>query len=974
MLLLHGGNRILIFMKRYLLYISLIILCALPAGRAFAEWNNFIVNFDKSAYGKGGQTWEIAPYNEKWVFFANRNGMLQFDGNVWGVFPLNNASDVRSVLPSVNHKRIYVGGINEYGYYEPGTEGALRYHCLSDTLEGDSRFLGNVWNIHESDNILYFQGDDRVVRYLNGKFTPIVMDAKIECSNLVDGILYIGTNKGVWVLVGNTFFPLQGAEILSSMRIRDLIPFRGGVLAVTAYDGLFYFDGRKLTPFVTGAETFMRTNEVFCAAVQGDKIVLGTIHKGLLLIDTATMHVKYFNENNGLHNNTVLSVAFDKAGNLWAGLDSGIDYVCLTSPFTNLYSYPNFYGAGYTAIVEGGILYLGTNRGLYYTSYPVTMDDNLPDIRPVPQSSGQVWNLCRVGDELFCLHDRGLFLLQGTRMQRVTDLGGVWCCRPVAGHADKMFVGVYSGIYLLEKKQGEWQVAAKIDGIVDSGRFFEQEAERVLWLSTTEHVCRIRLDETLTRVEEMKYYTQEDGLPSLQHVYVSKVDGQICFATPQGVYRYNGQKDAIEPYDDLNTALNGTSSYMRLLEHDGRIISLNPHEVCIAHLGKGKQGFGSSINSIQQALLEPVPDFENIVPVSDSLMVIPNEKGFALFTLSPQGESFDRNKALYIRNMYLSYPKDSLVYTANYRGEKVTPRVAYALNSIRFEYGLPFMMTGDDVRFQYRLNGENWSDYTTMNTKEYSNLSEGSYTFEVKAVFPDGTTSADAISFTILPPWYRSTPAYVLYVMLLILALWYLYRWDDLRMQRKKAQAVVEKDKEMHEMEKVYEEEKARQERQIVQLEKEKLEYDLQHKSQEMANLMINFVRKNEMLNEIKSEILKVASALKGDGARDGKQQLILINSKIDANIQGDEVLQRIEEQFDLIHNNFMKRLHAKHPELSNNERMMCAYLKMNLSTKEIAPLLNISVRGVETIRYRLRKKFALEREESLTDYLNNRM
>ena len=137
---------------------------------------------------------------------------------------------------------------------------------------------------------------------------------------------------------------------------------------------------------------------------------------------------------------------------------------------------------------------------------------------------------------------------------------------------------------------------------------------------------------------------------------------------------------------------------------------------------------------------------------------------------------------------------------------------------------------------------------------------------------------------------------------------------------------------------------------------------------------MINFVRKNEMLNDIKAEIAKVIASLKGESAREGKKQLQLISSKIDANIQSDEVLKRIEEQFDLIHNNFMKRLHAKHPTLSNNERMMCAYLKMNLSTKEIAPLLNISVRGVETIRYRLRKKFGLEREDSLVDYLNNQL
>ena len=134
---------------------------------------------------------------------------------------------------------------------------------------------------------------------------------------------------------------------------------------------------------------------------------------------------------------------------------------------------------------------------------------------------------------------------------------------------------------------------------------------------------------------------------------------------------------------------------------------------------------------------------------------------------------------------------------------------------------------------------------------------------------------------------------------------------------------------------------------------------------------MINFVRKNEELNERKQEVIQVSATLKGEAAKEGKRQLMIINSKIDSNIQSDEVLKRIEEQFDLIHNNFMKRLNTKHPDLSLNERMMCAYLIMNLSTKEIAPLLNISVRGVETIRYRLRKKFNLKREDSLNEYLN---
>lgn len=939
---------------------------------AGSDWSSFIINFNKSDYGKGIQTWQIAPYKNNWAYFANKNGLVQFDGNAWSVFPLDNASDVRSVLVSATQKRIYAGGINEFGYFEPDADGSLVYHCMSDTLDDNIRLLGNVWGIHETDNILYFQGDERVVKYLNGKYTVIEMDAKIDCSNMVNDILYIGTDKGVWLLVGNTFFPLQGADSLVSKRIRGIIPYKKGVLVVTAYSGLYYCDGRTMEPFVTGAEAFMRENEVFCVAQKENQIVLGTIHKGLVLLDCDTMRLKYFNENNGLKNNTVLSVSFDNIGNLWAGLDSGIDYVCLSSPFTNLYSYPYFYGSGYAAAVEDGCLYLGTNRGLYYTAYPVRMNGSLPDIRPVLRSSGQVWNLCRVGDELFCLHDRGIFLVKGTSMERVADITGAWCCQQVKGHENKMYVGVYNGIYLFEKREGKWQVVCKIEGMNDSCRLFEQESGKLLWVANRDHVTRVELDDNLTKAIGSKAYGAENGFPAEREIAVATIENRIYFTTSQGIYRYNSRQDVMEPCPEMNNLLNGVSDYSRLLEHHGKLISLSSHEICIANLETHKQGANTVIHPVWKSQIELLPDYEAIIPLSDSLMVIPNEEGFALFHLPAVKEQQDLSHSLYIRNMYLSYPKDSLVYTANFLGKKVSPEIVYSMNSVRFEYALSFLSSGMDARFQYRLNKRGWSDFTTVQTKEYSNLQEGDYTFEVRATFPDGTTSLDAIEFRVLPPWYRSRTAYVCYILLAFLVLWLIYRWDDVRVNRQKQQVVMEKDKELHAMEQEYEEEKARQEKQIVQLEKERLEYDLKHKSQEMVNLMINFTRKNEMLAEIKSEITKVSSMLKGEGAREGKQQLVLINNKIDDNMQSDEVLKRIEEQFDLIHNNFMQRLHEKHPELSNNERMMCAYLKMNLSTKEIAPLLNLSVRGVETIRYRLRKKFGLEREDSLTDYLDN--
>ncbi|WP_321426597.1 transcriptional regulator [uncultured Bacteroides sp.] len=959
-------------LNRYFLFL---VLSLFPLTRLSASWNNFIINYKKGVYGKGSQTWQVASYNNNWVYFANKNGLLQFDGSDWGVFPLNNGSDVRSVFPSRTRNRIYVGGINEYGYFEPDKRGKLIYHCMSDSVRYSLRSIGNIWRIHENDNILYLQADGAVLKCLNGKYTLISANSKIDCSSLVNGILYIGTNRGVQILIGNTFFPLPGAEELNSKRIRGIIPHKKGVIIATAYDGLYYWDGKILSPFITGVEKFMSQNEIFSVASSKNQIALGTVHMGLIILNKSTMQVKYFNENNGLQNNTVLSLGFDSRENLWAGLDNGIDYICLNSPLSNLYSYPYSYGAGYSAILSGSFLYLGTNRGLYYTHYPISLNDKPLDIRHVPQSSGQVWDLCRVGNDIFCLHDRGVFWVKGETMKRIGSISGVWNCKIMGNNPDKVLLGLYDGIYLMQKEKGEWKLKKRMEGMNDSAENFEFESDNVIWLHNNDNgLIRFEIDASNFRVKRTKFYGKNKGLPSNKNVYVNKVNGIIYFTTSKGIYRYNQARDVIEICPEMNNMLNGTKSYLKLYEYGNHLLSLSNSGINVASLDTYKKGGEGNFYSIENPSIELVKGFEKLIPISDSQIIIPNDYGFALLK-TPTRKLPSERSAVHIRSVYLSYPSDSLIYSDNFLGKNYVPEISYQRNSIRFEYDLFSFTHGEEVSFRYRFKDQKeWSDYTSSLTKEYSNLDEGEHTFQVEAIFADGTTSVDEFTFVILPPWYRSSIAYIFYSILLFCFLWYVYRWDDLRMKRKKQQAVFEKDKELFLREKEFEKENARKEHQIMELENEKLEYDLQHKSQEMANLMINFVRKNEMLTEIKQELFKVISTLKGEGAKQSKQMLMVVNGKIDSNIQSDEVLKRIEEQFDLIHNNFMKRLSEKHPDLSANERMMCAYLKMNLSSKEIAPLLNISLRGVETIRYRLRKKFDLDRDESLTDYLANKL
>jgi DNA-binding CsgD family transcriptional regulator len=144
------------------------------------------------------------------------------------------------------------------------------------------------------------------------------------------------------------------------------------------------------------------------------------------------------------------------------------------------------------------------------------------------------------------------------------------------------------------------------------------------------------------------------------------------------------------------------------------------------------------------------------------------------------------------------------------------------------------------------------------------------------------------------------------------------------------------------------------------------------HKSNDLANSTMNLIRKNEILIDIKNELGKLADNMRNDNHKEYAKKLQHVMTQINENIEHDNDWKKFEENFDNIHQNFMKRLGEQYKGLTMSDKKLCAYLKMNLVSKDIAPLLNISIRGVEISRYRLRKKLNLERDVNLTDFLQN--
>ena len=181
---------------------------------AKGNWTPQIVTYSRIEYKAGSQNWQIAQRNNHWIYFANKAGILEFNGLAWTLYPFDNSADGRSLLFSADNRRLYVGSINEFGYLEPDETGILQYTNLSVNMPREEMNIGNVWKIYEVDNTIYFCGDHMVVCWRDGSFHSILSPDKIDCSELIKNTLFIGTTSGLYVLAGEGFYPVPNTAVL----------------------------------------------------------------------------------------------------------------------------------------------------------------------------------------------------------------------------------------------------------------------------------------------------------------------------------------------------------------------------------------------------------------------------------------------------------------------------------------------------------------------------------------------------------------------------------------------------------------------------------------------------------------------------------------------------------------------------------------------------------------------------------------
>jgi AraC family chitin signaling transcriptional activator len=904
-----------------------------------------ISTYTKKDYKAENQNWAISQAENKFIYVANNKGLLEFNGAIWKLYATPNETIMRSVKSF--KEKIYTGFYMDFGFWQKNDFGFLEYTSVVKNENVQMLEDEQIWEIFELDGWMIFKSLERIYLYnLETKKIKIInSEFRIHKLSKVDNVIYFQeNNKGIYKIENGVPKLISNNKILKENIVVEFFKKNGKLLILTQKLGFFYLEGNKLVNWEAPTENILKNVTVYKATLLKNKdFAIGTISDGYIYLDSNGEVNYQITQSLGLSNNTVLSILEDDESNIWLGLDNGINCINNASPFKIYNKKSDFIGSVYTSVVYKDYLYLGTNQGLFYREI-----DSEEDFKLVDNTQGQTWSLTIIDDTLFCGHTSGTFLVNKNKSDLIFNKQGTWIVKEI--NENILIQGCYDGLYVLEKKNNVWAERNKIEGFNNSSKYFANyDTTNFLVNHEYKGVFKLTLDKEFTKVLSLK---KENSVAKGLHSSLINYQDKILYSSKNGVYLYDKvghtfKRDSI--YSQLISEDNYVSGELEYDKSSNKLWSFSQEN--INYLTPGKLSDKPTVKSLPISALIPkaTHGYENIIHLKNEKYLIGTYSGYVAVNLDKIKASKDFSIGINkVDNFILDEPRFSknLSKTNTFSSEE---------NNFEFFYSVPDYNKITSIKYQYQLRGQNkhWSVPSDAKSVLYKNIPYGSYTFKVRAIVGDKLSTNEAFfEFKIERPWYFSNTLISFYIFLFLLA-FYLVHIVSKRYYKKQREELLEnarKDSELKELESSQE---------IIKLNNEKLRNDIASKNRELATSTMSIIKKNEFLSSIKIELI--------DGGTKSLPKVIKI---IDKNLNNTDDWKMFQEAFNNADKKFLNKIKAKHPELTPNDLRLCAYLRLNLSSKEIAPLLNISPRSVEVKRYRLRKKMILPHDANLTHYI----
>lgn len=923
--------------------LKILIIYVLWVNTVYSQYHPPIQIFPPELYNAGSQNWKISQDAQHRVYVANNFGLLEFNGSDWSLHPTPNNSIMRSVF--VNSTAVYTGSYMDFGYWLRQKNGTLTYRSIAKNLNFSMIEDEQVWNIIPHKQFIVFQTLDRLIIYDQvtqgiSTFNPVSGILKVFVEG--DNIYYQDNNLSIYNIINENGILFLSADELSNNQVIGLSNSPIGTLIVTREKGLL-LKQNGVKPFNPSLSKTLAADVLYSyVKTKNGQLVLGSISNGVYILSPTGELLQHISTEDGLPNNTVLAVYVDNQNGLWLGLDNGLSYVPLSSPINFYSSEKDLIGTVYTTKIFNNMLYVGTNQGLYYK--PKNL--NVP-LKPMVGLDGQVWSLQKINNTLVCGHDKGAFEIKGTTANPLYTGVGVWLFREL--NDSQIIAGTYNGLHLFEKGVNSLRHLDRIQDFSMSSRYFEVlNANEILVSHEYKGVFKLTLSDNK---EKALSVAQIPNVPTSLYSSMTSFQGDIYYFSNQGFYQYDENQNRFAKNDNISALFqqsNFTSAKM-VIDREKYLWFFEQNNLIRAEKGALSSEFIINKYPLSYAIRKTNTGFENISHLSQNEYLIGTSNGFFVFDTSRIQSYAPSIMLSKLEASNKSNARQQLKFDAKVK-------LSADFNSISARYFIANNNIADKPLFQYKLDGysDNWSEWTSDATATFGNLRFGTYTLNARAVVGDVmSTQTHKTTFKIFRPWYFSNTALVIYTLLMV----GFFRLINLRYSKyyrsEQEKLIEENQRKLNLM-------ALKQNEEIMRIKNEQLEDNIEQKNKELAISTMAMIKKNQFMNALLNDLEPAAA----------NPNVSRVLRTIKRSLKNDDDWEFFEQAFDNADKDFLKRLKELHPALTNHDLKLCAYLRLNLSSKEIAPLLNISVKSVDIKRYRLRKKMALQHDQNLTEYI----
>ena len=900
-----------------------------------------IQSFTPQDYQAANQNWMIDGSTSNEILFSNSEGLLIFDGTRWNTYSSPNGTIIRSVKNTGD--LIYTGSHSDFGFWKKSINGNLYYTSLVKKLNLNIEEDEEFWNILTLDNWIIFQSLHRFIFLDNitNEIKYLKIDGTIQFSIVLDNEIYFSSESGFFKLLNGQPELLINNSIISS-NVINVFNQNDGLLLLSSRDGFYTLSNDG---YISKKKSYLDSNVNFSIfsslQLNDDSFVLGTIGQGIVLLNSDLQFNSKIDKSKGLINNTVLSIFQDFESNIWLGLDNGISVINSKSPFKIFNDDNGTLGTVYASRVYKEHFYLGTNQGLFFKKHK----SNEP-FKFIENTTGQVWSLEEIDGYLFCGHDQGTFVINNGFANKIEGTFGSWTFRKKIDGSSDIIEGSYEGLSVLSLDNNNWVLKNKLSGFDISSRFFELSNNgKIIVSHGYKGVYKLTVNSEFTEI--IDYELDSDAVKG-GNTSLAKFDNNIYYNFIDGVMKYNSISNEFSR-DTLLSNLSKKDLFYGIIRNDldGKLWLFS--ENYIHYVYKDLVTGNKKVNSLvfSNELRRTV--FENISKIESSTYILGTNNGYISldldnYTISPPEIKINR-----IETFKLNEPPNSINFNE-------LTQLSYDLNNLNFYVSVPNYQKFQPITFEYTLEGylTDWISTEETSLITFNNLIPGDYEFKIKAKIGDlYSKNIETFSFTVERPWYQSNFMIANYFLIFAILFFFFNRSYE-KYYREKEEKMIRINK--NKMELVEFERKQA----LMAVENTKLQTDIESKNRELAVSTMSMIKKNQFLSKIKSDLKKT----------DSSDKIYSVVKMIDRNLNNKDDWKFFEEAFNNADKDFLKKVKSTHPSLTNNDLRLCAYLRLNLSSKDIAPLLNISLSSVEIKRYRLRKKMKLSHGEGLTEHL----